>query len=427
MNFGGVFGVAGASSANGAGAWCQRGLGALAHRGARGDAEKASHPPYYAVHTNGSLVGAPEVGGNLGIASAGAPLLRGRYRQVEVAMVLDGAFTNAELLGRELEERGTLFHTRSDGELLLHLLAASDQKTFVNRVVDALHRIEGAYALLLLTPDHLVAVRDPWGFRPLLLGQGQGVFGLASESSALRSQGLEDVRDVELGEMLIFDGHGMESLRPFPRRPRRACAMEPLRAARPDSIQFGREIHAVRSRIGSLLGRDAPARADVVVSAPDVGMAAAAGFARQCDIPLEAGILQTAPGWTAVRSVVQGRRVVLVDDMVVQGQRAAALVKLLREAGALEVHVRIASPLLTGTCYYGVGLPEREDLAAVRNDLLRLRQLLDCDSLTFLTVDAMREAIGEDGHRYCDACLTGSYPLLPPARAPSGQLWLFGR
>jgi amidophosphoribosyltransferase len=366
-----------------------------------------------------------------------------RTKDGQVAVAHNGTLTNADALRAELESRGSIFSSTSDTEVILHLLAGSDQKTFINRLVDALRRIEGAWCLLLLTPGRMVAVRDPFGFRPLVLGKRGGAWMVASESCAIEFAQGEVVREIEPGEMVILEEDRVESIRPFARQPRRACIFEYVYFARPDSTLFGRDVYAARVRMGEILAREFPARADVVIPVPDSGTPAALGFARQSGLPFQLGLLRSHyVGRTfiepsqrirdfgvrlklqPVRSVVAGKRVVVVDDSIVRGTTSQKIVRMLRQAGASEVHVRISSPPMTGPCYYGIDTPEREELIAHRMDVSRIRAFLDCESLAYLSIDALREATQEEAGRTCDACFTGNYPVLP-AEPRSPQLPLF--
>jgi amidophosphoribosyltransferase len=344
----------------------------------------------------------------------------------------------------ELEERGAIFTRTSDTEVLLHLLAASDQKTLVNRVVDALSRVEGAWCVLVLAGDKLIAARDPWGFRPLVLARRGDAWMVASETCAVDFVQGTVVREIEPGEVVILDQDGVQSLRPFPRKPRRACVFETMYFARPDSQVFGRDVYAARVRLGELLAQRFPTRADVVVPVPDSGTPAALGYAQASGLPLGMGLLRSHyVGRTFIeptqrirdfgvrlkltpnRSVVAGKRVVVVDDSIVRGTTSQKLVRMLRGAGALEVHLRIASPPMTGPCFYGIDTPERNDLLAHRMDLPRIRQFLDADSVAYLTIEDVREAVGGDGSRFCDACFTGNYPVMPASRREEAQVPLF--
>ncbi|MFN7143099.1 MAG: amidophosphoribosyltransferase [Myxococcota bacterium] len=368
-----------------------------------------------------------------------------RTKEGQVAICHNGTLTNADALRTELEERGSIFNSTSDTEVILHLMAASDQKTFMNRLVDALRRVEGAYCVLVLTARRLVAVRDPFGFRPLVLGRRGNAWIVASETAAIEFAQGQVVREIEPGEMVILEDDRVESIRPFPRQPRRACIFEYVYFARPDTTLFGREVYPARVRMGEILAREFPARADVVISVPDSGTPAALGFARQSGLPFQMGLLRSHyVGRTfiepsqrirdfgvrlklhPVKSVVSGRRVVVVDDSIVRGTTSQKIVRMLREAGAAEVHFRISSPPMTGPCYYGIDTPDREHLVAHRMDVARTRAMLDCDSLAYLSIESLREAVQEDGTRMCDACFTGNYPILPVEPGPTAQLPLFG-
>lgn len=269
---------------------------------------------------------------------------------------------------------------------------------------------------------------------------------VASESAAIDFVQGELIREIEPGEMVILDEEGPESIRPFPRRPRRACIFEHVYFARPDSVLFGKDTYPARMRMGEILAREFPARADLVVPVPDSGVPAALGFARRSGLPFQVGLLRShyvgrtfiEPSQrfrdfgvrlklSPVRSVVAGQRVVVVDDSIVRGTTSQKIVRMLRDAGATEVHVRISSPPMTGPCYYGIDTPEREELVAHRLELPRIRAFLDADSLAFLSIEGLREALGEDGSRYCEACFTGDYPVLPALRRESPQVPLFGR
>ncbi|MFZ5481420.1 MAG: amidophosphoribosyltransferase [Myxococcota bacterium] len=366
------------------------------------------------------------------------------WKDGQVAIAHNGNLTNADALRAELEERGSIFATSSDTEVILHLMAASDQKTFVNRLVDALRKVEGAYCLVLLSGQRMVAVRDPWGFRPLVLGRRGGSYVVASETSAIEFVQGEVIREIEPGEMIIVEDGNVESIRPLARQPRRACIFEYVYFARPDTTLFGRDVYPARVRMGEILARNFPARADVVIPVPDSGVSAALGYARQSGLPYAMGLLRShyvgrtfiEPSQrirdfgvrlklSPVRSVVSGKRVVVVDDSIVRGTTSQKIVRLLRQAGAVEVHVRISSPPMTGPCWYGIDTPDREQLIAARHDVSRIRAFLDCDSLAYLSIEDLREAIGEDGSRFCDACFTGNYPIQPVGPRPTAQLPLF--
>ncbi len=367
-----------------------------------------------------------------------------QWREGQLAVCHNGTLTNAGLLRDELEAKGAIFGRSSDTEVILHLVAASDQKTLINRLVDALGRVEGAWCVLALAGDKLVAARDPWGFRPLVLGRRGDAWIVASESCAIEFVQGTVVREVEPGEMLILDEDGVTALRPFPRKPRRACIFEHVYFARPDTTLFGREVYPSRVRMGQVLAREYPARADVVIGVPDSGTPAALGYAEESGIPYGIGLLRSHyVGRTFIeptqrirdfgvrlklqpnKSVVSGKRVVVVDDSIVRGTTSQKIVRMLRQAGAVEVHLRISSPPMTGPCHYGIDTPDREDLLAHRFDLPRIRAFLDADSVAYLSIEQLREAVHEEGSRTCDACFTGNYPIQPAQRGGDGQLTLF--
>lgn len=368
-----------------------------------------------------------------------------RTHQGTIAIAHNGNLTNAAALRDRLERSGSLFSGTSDTEVVLHLIAGSHQETFVNRLVDALYRVEGAYSLVLLTAEQLVAVRDPWGFRPLVLGRRGDAHVVASETCALELVGAEFIREVEPGEILIIDHGGVQSIRPFPARSRKACVFELIYFSRPDSTVFGMPVYETRKTLGRLLARDRPAAADVVIAVPDSGVPGAIGYAEASGLPFEVGLLRShyvgrtfieptqavrdlsvkrklAP----VRSVLEGRRVVVVDDSLVRGTTARKIVRMLRNSGVAEVHLRITAPPTTGPCFYGVDTPEQEELIAHRMSVEEIRVYLGADSLGYLPVESLWEAEGEGRSTFCEACFTGEYPVQPRGREGDSQVPLFG-
>lgn len=334
-----------------------------------------------------------------------------RYHGGQAAAAIAGRFTNGARLRRELKEAGALFHTPSDGELLLHLLASSQQKTFVNRLVDALWKVDGAYALVVACEDRVIALRDPAGVRPLVLGRlGEAVV-VASEDTAIRAVGGEVRREVHPGEMVILDGRMMQSVTPFPRRPAAACVHEYVSLARADAAVFGRAAHDVRGRLGERLGRDQPCPdADVVAALPGAD-AHAVGFARSSRLPLEAAFLrESATGeWRAVPSAVGGRSVALVAPSLATGRTLRRGVRLLLDAGASQVHVRVAAPPVRAACVYGVSTPTADELLTTRDaDPV---EWLGATSVAFLSLEALHEVAGGSG--FCDACFSGIRPIAP--------------
>lgn len=358
------------------------------------------------------------------------------FRDGPVSVAHNGNLTNAPRLRVELELRGSIFHTSSDTEVILHLMATSVSSAgeLSRRVADALGRVEGAYSVLILSRESLVAVRDPRGFRPLVLGAlPSGGHMLASESCALDLAGASLVREVEPGEMLVLSATGMASYFPFARARRRACVFEHIYFSKPSSVVFGRSVYASRVRFGELLAVTAAVpHADVVVPVPESGVPAALGFSAASGVPFQQGILrshyvgrtfiQPSQGvrdigvklkLAPVRSVIAGKVVVAVDDSIVRGTTSKKIVRMLRDAGATEVHMRIACPPIIGSCYYGVDTPDRESLISFRNDVEATRDYIGADSLGFLPLDGLHDFLGEESDTFCDACFSGQYPILP--------------
>jgi amidophosphoribosyltransferase len=346
----------------------------------------------------------------------------------------NGNLTNGIKLRRDLVHEGAMMQSTTDTEVILHLVARARRNRFVDRFIEGLRQLEGAYAFVGLTNKKLVGARDPFGIRPLVIGKLDGCPILASETCALDIIGAQYVRDVENGEVVVFDEDGMQSHKPFPPMAARPCIFEYIYFARPDSIVGGRHVYNVRKTMGRELAREAPAQADVVVPVPDSGVPAAIGFAQESGIPYELGIIRNhyvgrtfiQPTQTirdqgvrlkhsANRAVVAGKRIVLVDDSIVRGTTSKKIVQMMRDAGAKEVHFRIASPPITHPDYYGIDTPERDKLLAATHDLEGMRQFIGADSLAFLSVDGIYRAMGFDKRdvarpQFTDHCFTGDYP-----------------
>jgi amidophosphoribosyltransferase len=350
------------------------------------------------------------------------------------AVAHNGNLTNGLTLRRELVLEGALYQSTSDTEAILHLVARSRKPRITERFIDALRELEGAYSLVVLTNKKLIGARDPLGIRPLVLGQLNGCYILASETCALDIIGAHFVRDIENGEIVVISEDGVESLHPFPRMPARPCIFEYIYFARPDSIVHGRSVYDVRKAMGAQLAREMPVEADVIVPVPDSGVPAGIGYAQTSGIPFELGIIRNhyvgrtfiQPTQTvrelgvrlkhnANRSVIEGKRVVLIDDSIVRGTTSVKIVQMIREAGAKEVHFRISSPPITHPDYYGIDTPERDKLLAATHTLEEMRQYIGCDSLAFLSVEGIYRAMGEPGRdplrpQFTDHCFTGQYP-----------------
>jgi amidophosphoribosyltransferase len=352
-----------------------------------------------------------------------------------IAIAHNGNLTNARTLRAELVRDGAIFQSTSDTETIIHLVARSAYGPVVDRLIDALKRVEGAYSLVALTSKKLIGVRDPWGVRPLVLGELDGAPILASETCALDIIGAHFVRDVEPGEMVVITKDGIESYHPFAPQAERFCIFEYIYFSRPDSIVEGRNVYEVRKRIGEELAREAPADADIVIPVPDSGVPAALGYASASGLPFELGIIRNHyVGRTFIeptdgirhfsvrkkhnpnRAMLTGKRVVLIDDSIVRGTTSRRIVEMVRDAGAREIHFRIASPPTTHSCFYGVDTPNTEELLAHRMDVEEMRRYINADSLAFISIDGLYRAMGEKGRdaqapRYCDACFSGAYPI----------------
>ena len=368
-----------------------------------------------------------------------------------LAIAHNGNFTNGYSLRKRLVEQGCIFQSTTDTEVMIHLIATSDAHGVVERMIDALCQIEGAYALVAMTDDSVIGVRDPLGVRPLVLGSLDGASILASETCALDIVGAQFVRDIAPGELLVIDQHGVHSHRPFLPATPRFCVFEYIYFARPDSVVEGTSVYEARKAIGAELARESHVAADVVTPVPDSGTPAAIGYSAEAGVPFELGIIRNhyvgrtfiEPGeqirhlgvklkHNANRSGVAGKRVILVDDSIVRGTTSLKIVEMVRNAGAAEVHMRIASPPTTNSCFYGVDTPERSQLLAASHDVESMRQLIGVDSLAFISIEGLYHAMGQDTRdpaspHYCDACFSGEYPTPLTDRAggnPPAQLSL---
>jgi amidophosphoribosyltransferase len=346
----------------------------------------------------------------------------------------NGNLTNGLTVRRELVREGALMQSTTDTEVILHLVARARRNRFIDRFIEGLRQLEGAYAFVGMTNKKLIGARDPLGIRPLVLGRLDGCPILASETCALDIIGAKYVRDVENGEVVVFDEDGVQSHKPFPPMPARPCIFEYIYFSRPDSIVGGRNVYDVRKTMGAELAREAPAKADVIVPVPDSGVPAAIGYAQQAGIPYELGIIRNhyvgrtfiqptqsireigvRMKHSANRAVVAGKRIVLIDDSLVRGTTSVKIVAMMREAGATEVHMRIASPPITHSDYYGIDTPERDKLLAATHDLEGMRKFIGADSLAFLSVEGIYRAMGYEKRdparpQFTDHCFTGDYP-----------------
>jgi amidophosphoribosyltransferase len=351
------------------------------------------------------------------------------------AICHNGNLTNSYQLRSQLVRRGSLFQSTSDTEVIIHLIATSLRRSVVERMVDALRQVEGAYSLAALCKDGLIGVRDPLGVRPLSLGRLGDAWLLASETVAFDIVGADFVRDIEPGELVVINEEGVQSYRPFGERSGRFCIFEYVYFARPDSNLAGINVYNVRKSIGRELARESPVDADIVIPVPDSGVPAALGYSTESGLPFELGIIRNHyVGRTFIeptdhirhlgvklkhnanRSFIEGKRVVLVDDSIVRGTTSIKIVEMMRNAGAREVHMRISSPPTNHSCFYGIATPERDKLLASRYDVEGMAKFIAADSLAFISIDGLYRALGEARRnnsepQYCDACFTGEYPI----------------
>ena len=382
----------------------------------------------------------PSAIGHVRYATTGGTILRNvqpLFAELDaggLAVAHNGNLTNGLTLRRNLIRDGAICQSTTDTEVIVHLVSRSRKSRVVERFIDAVRQLEGAYSLVALTNKKLIGARDPLGIRPLVLGDLDGRHILASETCALDIIGARFVRDVENGEVIVISEDGIESLRPFPRQPARPCIFEYIYFARPDSVVNGRNVYDVRKRLGAELARETATDADVVTAVPDSGVPAAIGYAQACGLPYEVGIIRNHyVGRTFIeptqsvrelgvrlkhsanRAVVEGMRIVLVDDSLVRGTTSVKIVRMMREAGAREIHFRIASPPITHPDFYGIDTPEREKLLAATHDLDGMRDYIGADSLAFLSVEGIYRAMGCEPRnparpQFTDHCFTGDYP-----------------
>lgn len=364
------------------------------------------------------------------------------YGDQPIAVAHNGNLVNAQMARRELEKQGAIFFSTSDTEVILHLIAKAGQGSPVERIAKALQKVEGAYSLLFLTESQLIGVRDPRGFRPLILGRSKQGYVLASETCALDLIDAEYIREVEPGEMVIVDKGGVRSEFPFAPKPLARCIFEHVYFARPDSLLFGQSVYASRTRMGARLSEEHPVEADLVIPVPDSGVPAAIGYAEKSGIPFGMGLVRShyvgrtfiEPSQSirhfgvklklsALREVLRGKRVVVVDDSIVRGTTSRKIVKMLRNAGAKEVHLRISSPPTSWPCYYGIDTPTRQQLISASHTVDEITRYVTADSLGYLSLEGLHGAVGTKREGYCDACFTGEYPVRFP-RNGGGPLHL---
>ena len=447
----GIFGVSGAETAS---AMVALGLHALQHRGqeAAGITSWDGHD-FHTHRAMGHVAGnfdrdevirglpGDTACGHVRYSTTGETSLRNvqpLYAELNsggFAVAHNGNISNAMKVRRELIRRGSIFQSTSDTEVIIHLVATSNYRTLLDKFIDALKQIEGAYSLIVMTPEGMIACRDPLCIRPLVMGKLGDSTIFASETVALDVVGADYVRSIDPGELVIVTKDGeMRSIRPFGEVHPRPCIFEHVYFSRPDSIIDNSSVYSVRKAIGAQLAIENPVEADYVIPVPDSGVPAAIGYAQESGIPFELGIIRShyigrtfiQPGdkvrhlgvklkHNANRALIQGKRIVLIDDSIVRGTTSLKIVQMMREAGAAEVHMRIASPPTKHSCFYGVDTPERTKLLAHKLDIGGMQDFIHADSLAFISIDGLYKALGEAKRadirpQYCDACFTGDYP-----------------
>jgi len=367
------------------------------------------------------------------------------YSEGSLALAHNGNLVNAISIRQRLGESGSIFQSTNDSEVIVHLMAQARGDTFIDRAATALEEVKGAYSLLLMTEDEMVAARDPQGFRPLCLGKLDDAFIVASESCVFDLIEGEFIREVEPGELLLINKDGLQSFFPFQKTQTRQCVFEHIYFSRPDSYLFNRSVYETRKEIGQALAQEFPADADVVVPVPDSGVISAMGFAEGSGIPYEMGLIRNHyVGRTfiepqsqirhfgvkvklnAVRPVLEGKRVVVIDDSIVRGTTSRKIVKMIRDAGAKEVHLRISSPPILFSCFYGIDTPTKNELLASKHDLEGIKGFLQADSVQYISVEKMLSVFRNQSENFCTACFDGNYPVkIEDKESDTEQLNLF--
>ena len=447
----GVFGIYGQEDAA---AHCTLGLHALQHRGQEAAGIVTCHNDEFFTHHDMGYVGdifnktsvINKLKGNIAIghvrySTAGnksAANFQPIFAELEfgdISLAHNGNLTNADTLRKKLIKKGAIFKSSMDTEVILHLIAQSKAKNIADRIIDALKQIKGAYSILIMTNNTIYAVRDPYGVRPLSLGKLNDAYIVASESCAFDITGAKLVRDIKAGEMLVINNHGLHSSHPFKYKPEKFCIFEYIYFSRPDSIINNQYVYNVRKNIGKFLAKENKIDADIVVPVPDSGVPAALGYANETGLDFEFGIIRNHyVGRTFIeptdqvrhlgvklkhnanKSVLEGKKVILVDDSIVRGTTSKKIVSMVRAAGAKEVHMRISSPPTTHSCFYGVDTPERSKLISASHSNQEIANLIGVDSLEFISLDGLYNAVGEakrnnNEAQYCDACFSGDYPI----------------
>ena len=352
------------------------------------------------------------------------------YAAGSLALAHNGNLVNAQTIRKELGSKGAIFQSTNDSEVIVHLMAQAKSENFVDRAAEALRQVSGAYSLVLMTENELLAARDPHGFRPLCLGKLDGAYIIASETCVMDLIEAEFIREVEPGELILINENGLQSFFPFKKVESKYCVFEHIYFARPDSFLFGEHVYTARKEMGRAMAQESPVDADLIVPVPDSGVVSAMGFAEESGIPFEMGLIRNHyVGRTfiepqsqirnfgvklklnAVKNLISGKRLAIIDDSIVRGTTSRKIVKMLLEAGAKEVHLRISSPPILHSCFYGIDTPNKEELIAHSHSLEETRKYLGADSLQYLSIKKMLEVLQNGKNKFCSACFDGNYPV----------------
>ena len=369
------------------------------------------------------------------------------YAAGSLALAHNGNLVNAQTIRKELGSKGAIFQSTNDSEVIVHLMAQSNAETFVDRAAEALKQVSGAYSLVLMTKTELLAARDPHGFRPLCLGKLDGSYIVASETCVMDLIEAEFIREVEPGELILINDQGIQSFFPFNKVETKYCVFEHIYFARPDSFMFGEHVYMARKAMGRAMAQESPADVDLLVPVPASGVVSAMGFAEESGIPFEMGLIRNHyVGRTfiepqsqirhfgvklklnAVKKIIAGKRVAIIDDSIVRGTTSRKIVKMLRDAGAKEVHLRISAPPILHSCFYGIDTPNKEELIAHTNNLEETRLYLAADSLAYLSLEKMMEVLENGKKKFCSASIDGNYPVpITDKKLDTNQMGLFDK
>jgi len=369
------------------------------------------------------------------------------YSAGSLALAHNGNLVNAHAIRKGLGSKGAIFQSTNDSEVIVHLMAQSKAETFVDQAAEALRQVSGAYSLVLMTKTELVAARDPHGFRPLCLGKLDGAYIVASETCVMDLIEAEFIREVEPGELILINDQGIQSFFPFKKVETKHCVFEHIYFARPDSFIFGEHVYTARKNMGRAMAQESPADVDLIVPVPDSGVVSAMGFAEESGIPFEMGLIRNHyVGRTfiepqsqirhfgvklklnPVKEIIAGKRIAIIDDSIVRGTTARKIVKMLRDVGAKEVHLRISAPPILHSCFYGIDTPTKEELIAHTHDLEETRQYLAADSLAYLSLEKMMEVLENGKKKFCSACFDGNYPIpITDKKTDTSQMGLFAK